>query len=217
MTHDTPFLYYSNYSNKPIFLCYSNNNIIILFSLPVKGFYNLEACREAVTLYFTQYRHGHSAYGFVPLLTAPSQMLTASSHSNNQTIAGGGSDGGSSSSSSSSSSNENGEQTAKKQRTEEDTTTTTATTATTDHLPIVDDKKNLLPPSPTAPPPPPTTTTPAPPPPPTAANDTNTLPLTQPEQKPSQEQLVTAFLRYVDFGKLLLDLWKFHVRLVLFI
>ena len=36
--------------------------------LSLEGFYNLEACKEAVTSYFNQYGHNYFPYGFIPLL-----------------------------------------------------------------------------------------------------------------------------------------------------
>ena len=131
-----------------------------------------------MTLYFTQYRHGHCPYGFVPLLSGrSSQSSTDSTGDGSASNSSSSNSSSSGSGSSSGSSNEHVEPTAKKQRTED------STVAGTTNIPYIDDK---VPPQPTA-------------------GDTGMSP-------PSHEQLVAAFLGHVDFGKLLLDLWKFHVR-----
>ena len=36
--------------------------------LPMSGFYSLESCREAVSMYFSQYRKTQSLYGFIPVI-----------------------------------------------------------------------------------------------------------------------------------------------------
>jgi hypothetical protein len=40
----------------------------IFNKLPLEGFYSLEACREAVTSYFSQHGQQYCPYGFIPLL-----------------------------------------------------------------------------------------------------------------------------------------------------
>jgi hypothetical protein len=40
----------------------------IFNKLPLEGFYSLEACKEAVTSYFSQHGQQYCPYGFIPLL-----------------------------------------------------------------------------------------------------------------------------------------------------
>jgi hypothetical protein len=40
----------------------------IFNKLPPEGFYSLEACKEAVTSYFSQHGQQYCPYGFIPLL-----------------------------------------------------------------------------------------------------------------------------------------------------
>lgn len=51
----------------------------IFNKLPLDGFYSLEACKDAVTSYFTQFKSHHSLYGFMPLISKP---VNADGHDN---------------------------------------------------------------------------------------------------------------------------------------
>ena len=51
----------------------------IFNKLPLEGFYNVQACKEAVSSYFTRHGSIYCPYGFIPILTVSSSNENAMS------------------------------------------------------------------------------------------------------------------------------------------
>ena len=55
---------------KELFYCLGVTVLGCIFNkLPLEGFYNVEACKEAVSSYFTRQGSAYCPYGFIPLLS----------------------------------------------------------------------------------------------------------------------------------------------------
>jgi dethiobiotin synthetase len=118
----------------------------IFNKLSLEGFYELEACKKAVSAYFLQHRPGHQAYGFMPILS------TGETDKGNIEV---------------------------------------------DPIPKLPLASNLV-----------------------LAQETSpsiSMPMPTPVPlvtSPSDDDLVNAFIQYVDIGQLLLDIFKYSVRML---